>query len=249
MPRPCSAEPRERALLACEEGTDGCAQVARRFRTGISTLHLRRKQARNEGRRAPRPLGRGPAALGGRLDALVAERNGAALAEHAGLLAARTGERRSPAAICRALKRLGGVRKQGRCGPAGRVARTWRDEAANSDPARFVFLGEGGFDTRLTLLGAPAPDGACAAMTATGATGSAVFLAFVTQVPVPALKRTRPTRSWSRATWPPAGPPPCAARWTRPGSAAATCPPVRRTCDEWPSAIFARTPSSKPGPS
>lgn len=93
----------------------------------------------------------------------------------------------------------------------------WRDEAAEIDPRRFVFLDESGFDTRLnrtharalrgqrahghapgghwrrlTLIGALALDGLRAAMTVTGATNTAVFLAFVTQVLIPALKRTRP---------------------------------------------------------
>ena len=124
MPRPYSVDLRERALLACEDGTDGCARIARRFRIGVSTLHLWRKQARDEGRRAPRPLGRGPAPVGGgleMLDTLVAERNDATLAEYADLLAARTGERRSTAVICRALKHLGWVRKQRRCGLASRT--------------------------------------------------------------------------------------------------------------------------------
>ena len=35
-------------------------------------------------------------------------------------------------------------------------------------------------------------DGLCAAMTVAGATSTAVFLAFVTQVLIPALQRTRP---------------------------------------------------------
>ena len=106
---------------------------------------------------------------------------------------------------------------------ARRVA--WRDEAAAIDPARFVFLDESGFDTRLTqrnpsdlrgtharalrgqrahgtapgghwrrltLIGALALNGICAAMTVTGATSTAVFLAFVTQVLIPALQRMRP---------------------------------------------------------
>jgi transposase len=93
----------------------------------------------------------------------------------------------------------------------------WRDEAAGIDPARLVFLDESGFDTRLsrtharaprglrahgkapggrwqrlTLIGALALDGLCAAMTVAGATNAAVSLAFVTQVLIPALKRTRP---------------------------------------------------------
>ena len=89
---------------------------------------------------------------------------------------------------------------------ARRIA--WRDEAANIDPTRFVFLDESGveprgspgFDTRLTQrnpsdlrgIGALALDGICAAMTVAGATSSAVFLAFITQVLIPVLKRTRP---------------------------------------------------------
>jgi len=93
----------------------------------------------------------------------------------------------------------------------------WRDEAAGIDPARLVFPDESGFDTRLsrtharaprglrahgrapggrwqrlTLTGALALDGLCAAMTVAGATDTAVFLAFVTQVLIPALKRARP---------------------------------------------------------
>jgi transposase len=80
-----------------------------------------------------------------------------------------------------------------------------------------VFLDESGFDTRLTrtharaprgrrahghapgghwrrltLIGALTLDGLCAAMTVAGATNTAVFLAFVTRVLIPALERTRP---------------------------------------------------------
>lgn len=93
----------------------------------------------------------------------------------------------------------------------------WRDEAAGIDSARLVFLDESGFDTRLTrtharalrgqrahgkapgghwrrltLIGALALDGLCAAMTVAGATDTAVFHAFVAQVLVPALARARP---------------------------------------------------------
>ena len=134
MPRPYSVDLRERALLACEDGGRCCTQTARRFRIGVSTLHLWRKQARDEGRRAPRPMGRGPAPLGGKLDVLagiVAERNDATLAEYADLLADRTGERRSPSVICRALKRLGWVRKQKRSGPASKIVWTWQPAASH----------------------------------------------------------------------------------------------------------------------
>ncbi len=93
----------------------------------------------------------------------------------------------------------------------------WRDEAAGLDPARLVFLGESGFDTRLVraharaprgqrahgeapgghwhrlaLVGALALDGICAAMAVAAATGTAVFLAFVERALIPALLRERP---------------------------------------------------------
>ncbi len=80
-----------------------------------------------------------------------------------------------------------------------------------------VFLDESGFDTRLvrtharaprgqrahgaapgghwrrlTLIGALGLDGLCATMTVAAATGTAVFLAFVEQVLIPALLRERP---------------------------------------------------------
>lgn len=129
MPRSYSIDLRERALLACEDGGSCCSEVARRLRLGVSTLHLWRKQARDEGRRTPRAMGRGPAPLGGRLAVLAqlaAERNDATLSEYADMLAARTGERRSAPVICRALKQLGWVRKQRRCGPASRTGRTWQ---------------------------------------------------------------------------------------------------------------------------
>ena len=93
----------------------------------------------------------------------------------------------------------------------------WRGEAAWIDPARLVLLDESGFDTRLvrtharaprgqrahgaapgghwrrlTLIGALGLDGLCATMTVAAATGTAVFLAFVEQVLIPALLRERP---------------------------------------------------------
>ena len=89
----------------------------------------------------------------------------------------------------------------------------WRDEAAGIDPARLVFLDESGIDTRLTrtqaraprgqrahgkapggrwhrltLIGALALDGVCAAMAVAAATDTAVFSAFVTEALIPALR-------------------------------------------------------------
>lgn len=127
MPRPYSVDLRERVLLACEENGRGFAEIARRFRVGVSTLRLWRRQAR-AGQRAPRPMGRGPVPLGGQLSVLAAIAAGhreATLAEYALLLAERTGTPPdSLPAICRALKQLGWVRKQKRSGPASRTAQT-----------------------------------------------------------------------------------------------------------------------------
>jgi hypothetical protein len=70
---------------------------------------------------------RGRAPIGGAratLAELVAEKNDATLAEYADRLAERTGTRRSPSAICRALQALGLVRKKRRSGPPSRIART-----------------------------------------------------------------------------------------------------------------------------
>jgi transposase len=94
--------------------------------------------------------------------------------------------------------------------------RAWRDELAGIDPGRLIFLDETGIDTRmaraharaergrrapgrvpwgcwqrLTVLGALAIDGVVAAMSVAAATSAAVFLAFVEQALVPAL-RERP---------------------------------------------------------
>jgi hypothetical protein len=61
------------------------------------------------------------------LRALVAEQNDATLAEYAERFAARTGRRRSPSAICRALRRLDLPRKKSRSGPRSRVRSTASD--------------------------------------------------------------------------------------------------------------------------
>lgn len=87
-----------------------------------------RRQAREEGRRTARAwCRRGPAALGGAtavLADLVRARNDATLAEYADQLAARTGHRYDTAALCRALKQLGFVRKGRRYMPPSRSAPT-----------------------------------------------------------------------------------------------------------------------------
>jgi transposase len=127
MPRPYSTDLRERALAAYEAGEGSQARVAERYRIGERTLSGWLKAAREEGRRGPKPRGGGRAPVGGAgaaLAELVAERNDATLAEYADLLAARTGVRRSPSALCRALEALGLVRKKRRSGPPSRSAGT-----------------------------------------------------------------------------------------------------------------------------
>ena len=117
MARPYSADLRNRVLLAHEHGEGGATALARRFRIGLSTLYRWLGDLRDEGRRAARPMGHGRAPLGGAEDvlrALVAEQNDATLAEYAERFAARTGRRRSPSAICRALRRLDLPRKKSR---------------------------------------------------------------------------------------------------------------------------------------
>ena len=103
MPRPYSTDLRERALLACEdEGSRRHAQVARRFRVGERTLQRWLQAARGEGRRGPKVPARSRGLVGGAVAALarlVDEQNDATLAEYAERLAARTGVRRSLAAV------------------------------------------------------------------------------------------------------------------------------------------------------
>ena len=94
-----------------------------------------------------------------------------------------------------------------------RARAAWRAELAGIEPCRLVFLDESGVDTRmartharaprgqravgsvpwgrwerLTVVGALALDGVVAAMSVAAATSTAVFLAFVEQALVPALK-------------------------------------------------------------
>ena len=144
MSRPYSADLRQRVLVACERHEGSRAEVARRFSVGVSTLHDWLRQAREEGRRVAKPARGGRPLLGGgearaALERVLAERGDATLAELADGLAARTGRRWSPSALCRALKRLGWPRKERRFGPPSGTAPTWpRNEppgARRSPPA------------------------------------------------------------------------------------------------------------------
>ena len=128
MPRAYSTDLRERALDAYEGGEGSQSEVARRYRIGERTLSAWLRTAREEGRRSPRPPRGGRPPVGGEREApagLVAERNDATLAEYADRLAERTGVRRSPSALCRALKALGLVRKKRPSRPPSGTGRTW----------------------------------------------------------------------------------------------------------------------------
>jgi transposase len=138
MPRAYAADPRERVLAACEGGEGSQSAVARRYRVGERTFSGWPKVAREEGRRAPGPRRGGRAPLGGEREALaglVAERNDATLAEYADLLAERAGVRRSPSALCRALKALGLVRKKRRSRPPSGTGRTWPRRGGRGAPS------------------------------------------------------------------------------------------------------------------
>jgi len=151
MPRPYSADLRERALAACERQEESRAGTARRFVVGVPTLHDWLRQAREEGRRAAKPAARGGRPLLGgsetraALEGVLAERGDATLAELADGLAARTGRRWSPSALCRGLQRLGWPRKKRRSAPPSGTARTWprsvRLGARRSPPAASTRLG------------------------------------------------------------------------------------------------------------
>jgi transposase len=172
MPRPCSADLRERALAACERRDGSRAEIAQRFSVAEATLYAWLGQAREEGRRAAKPARGGRPLLGGAegraaLAGVLADRRDATLAELADGLAARTGRRWSASALCRALKRLGWPRKktlrateQDRADVREERA-AWRAAVAAGrlDPAELIFVDESGIDTRMTRRFARAPRG------------------------------------------------------------------------------------------
>jgi transposase len=142
MGRPYSTDLRERVLRACEIGEESQAAIARRLEISESAVGSWLRQLRQDGRREPKPHGRGfPSILdeddGAVLRSLVAAKNDATLAEYAKAFTARTGEEISESSMCRALRRHGLVVKKrpyGRVSNGGRrlppngmpSARTWR---------------------------------------------------------------------------------------------------------------------------
>jgi len=137
MPRAYSTDLRERALAAYEAGEGRQSEVARLYRIGERTLSGWLKLAREEGRRSPKARRGGTRPVGGEaatLAALVAGRNDATPAEYADLLAERAGVRRSPSALCRALKALGLARKKRPSRPPSGIARTWPRHGPRAAP-------------------------------------------------------------------------------------------------------------------
>ena len=77
------------------------------------------------------------------LKELVAADNDATLAEYAAAFTARAGRAVSGPMVCKALKRLGLVRKKRPCGPASGTAGTWSRSVPPTarTPARSIPLG------------------------------------------------------------------------------------------------------------
>ena len=110
MPGAYSTDLRERVLVAVEAGGSPDA-VAERFMVGRSSVYRWMAAAREEGRRAPKPMHGGPkpiirAAVAAALHRLLDENNHLSLVECRDRLAAATGVRVDPWTVGRALRRL-----------------------------------------------------------------------------------------------------------------------------------------------
>jgi transposase len=125
MPQPYSADLRERVLVAYEQGKDSQVAIACRFRVCPATVSNWIRQARQEGRRCPKPHRGGPASVLGSgelalLQELVAETNDAYLDQYAERLFALTGKQVSRPVMCRTLQRLKLTVKKRRSGRPSR---------------------------------------------------------------------------------------------------------------------------------
>ena len=137
-----SADLRGRVLAAMEAGETPDA-AARRFAVARSTAYRWATAARDEGRRAAKPVAGGPApritgeAEAALVGALEAD-NHLTLAECRARVAERTGVRVHPWTIGRALKRLAGLDAptSGLCARPSRGARTWRERARRGGTTR-----------------------------------------------------------------------------------------------------------------
>ena len=110
MPGAYSTDLRERVLVAVEAGEPADA-VADEFMVGRSSVYRWMAAARDEGRRAPKPMGRGPKPIirdetEASLCRLLEANNHLTLVECRDQLAAETGVRVNPWTIGRARRRL-----------------------------------------------------------------------------------------------------------------------------------------------
>jgi transposase len=117
MGRPYSMDLRERVLRACEAGEESPGAIARRFEISESAVRSWLRCWHLEGRREPKPHGRGFRSILDEADAavlrsLVRAANDATLADYAQAFQAKTGEEISPSSVARALKRQGLVIKK-----------------------------------------------------------------------------------------------------------------------------------------
>jgi transposase len=123
--RAYSTDLRERVVAACD-GRDGTrAQIATRFSVSVSWIRKLLRQRREAGSIAPKPRGGGrapafDAAAAARLRAAVRADHDATLEE----LGRAAGVACSPAAVDRALDRLGITRKRSRGGRPSRTGRS-----------------------------------------------------------------------------------------------------------------------------
>jgi transposase len=126
MPQPYSADLRERVLVAYEQGEGSQVAIARRFRVCPAPVCNWIRQAREDGRRRPKPHRGGPTGrLGSRelalLQELVAETNDARLDQDVERLFDLTGQRVSRPVMCRTLQRLKLRPKKRRFGRPSRI--------------------------------------------------------------------------------------------------------------------------------
>src|SRR5690242_1207687 len=117
MGRPYSTDLRERVLRACENGEESQAEIARRFEISESAVGSWLRHLHKDGRRAPKPHGRGFRSIldedeGAVRRSLVKDKNDGTLKEYAQAFLDKTGEEISGSGICRALKRHGLVTKK-----------------------------------------------------------------------------------------------------------------------------------------
>src|SRR3954454_18691079 len=217
---PYSQDLRQRIVETVQRGEGSLRQIARRFLVSVSFVTRLLKRYRSTSSLEPQPHGGGhPPALGPedleRLRELIRQQPDATLEE----CRQRLGASCSTMTISRALRKLGLPRKKK--GPHAQEQdrpdvqeqrREFREELADTDPRKLVFVDECGANTAMTRTHGRAPvgrpvytntpgrwesitltcglrlSGVTAALAFPGATNTAVFETYVEEVLVPELK-------------------------------------------------------------